>query len=248
MTNSQSDRLKNYMEAPSMGLGWTYIHTRASSLHRYFLERGIHLIFSKIPGPLGIVLRAAAYKPFFQSYSNTAFIESSTDLFYMNTIKCKKGVYIDKLCRIHASAASIELGENNRIMTGAYLCSYVSNANTGEGIITGSDCWIGINAVLASGQGGIFIGNNVLIGRNAAIVTGNHDFQRTDVPTTEQNYYGKPININDNVWVGANATLLGGVSVGEHSVIAAGSVVTEDVPAYTVAGGVPARKLSEIKN
>jgi acetyltransferase-like isoleucine patch superfamily enzyme len=234
------------MNDPSVGLGVKYIHTRASGLWRYFFERGIQLLCCWIPGPVGFFCRAVLYYCFFHRNSKMAFIEAGVELFYMDSISFGKGVYVDRNCRIHASKAAIKLGKNNRLLRGAYLCTYVSNARTGEGIVTGSECWIGVNAVLGSGQGGLFIGNNVLIGPNAVIVTGNHDYERADLSAVEQEYYGKPIRIGDNVWVGANAVVLGGVTIGEHAVIAAGAVVADDVEPYTVVGGVPAKKIRDI--
>ncbi|MFZ2633420.1 MAG: acyltransferase [Desulfosalsimonadaceae bacterium] len=241
-----TDGLQNYMEDPSVGLGLKYIHTRASGLWRYLLERGTQLLCSWIPGPVGLVFRAALYHRFFHRDSKLAFIEPGVELFYMDSICFGKGGYVDTHCRLHASKAVIKLGNNNRLMRGAYLCTYVSNARTGEGIVTGSECWIGVNSVLGSGQGGLFMGNNVLIGPNAVIVTGNHDYERADLTAIEQEYYGKPIHIGDNVWIGANAVVLGGVTIGDHAVVAAGAVVADDVAPYTVAGGVPARKIRDI--
>lgn len=236
------------MADPSVGLGLKYIQTRASGWGRYFFERGIQLLCAWLPGPIGLIIRAACYRPLLQKGSGMGFIEPHVDLFYMNSILLKEGVYIDKYCRLHASKAEIVLGKNSRIMKGAYVCSYVSNARKGEGIQTGSGCWIGINAHVQSGQGGLSIGNNVLIGPNVVISTGNHDYEKTDLDATEQEFYGKPIRIGDNVWIGANAVVLGGVTIGEHAVIAAGAVVTEDVPAYMAVGGVPARKIRDIKS
>ena len=243
----EKDGLKNYMQDPSVGLGFRYIQTRASGVRRYLLERGIQLLCAWIPGPVGLVMRALLYRPFLHRGSNMGFIESNVDLFYMDSIRLRKGVYIDKYCRLHASNAEIILGNNNRVMKGAYIRSYVSNARKGEGIITGSECWIGVNATLDSGQGGLTLGNNVLIGPNVVIITGNHDYEKADLPSIEQEYYGKPIHISDNVWIGANAVVLGGVSIGEHSVVAAGAVVTRDVAPYTVVGGNPAKKIRDIQ-
>jgi acetyltransferase-like isoleucine patch superfamily enzyme len=240
------DGLQNYMKDPSAGLCFQYIHTRASGVWRYFFERGIQLLCSWIPGPVGLVLRMALYHFFFHRNAKMAFIEAGVDLFYMNAICFGQGVYVDRYCRIHASNAEIVLGNNNRVMKGAYLCTYVSNSRQGEGIVTGYDCWIGVNAVLGSGQGGLFMGNNVLIGPNAVIVTGNHDYESADLTAVEQEYYGESIHIGDNVWIGANAVILGGVTIGEHAVIAAGAVVAEDVAPYTVVGGVPSREILDI--
>lgn len=243
----EKDVLKNYIKDPSVGLGLKYFQTRASGLGRYFLERGIQLLCSWIPGPVGLVVRAVLYRPFLHKGSDMGFMESNVDLFYMDSILLHKGVYIDRYCRLHASESEIILGNNNRVMKGAYVCSYVSNARKGEGIITGSACWIGINTHLQSGQGGLTIGNNVLIGPNVVISTGIHDYEKTDLSALEQEFYGKPINIGDNVWIGGNAVVLGGVNIGEHSVVAAGAVVAGDVAPYTVVGGVPARKIRDMQ-
>jgi acetyltransferase-like isoleucine patch superfamily enzyme len=85
--------------------------------------------------------------------------------------------------------------------------------------------------------GGIDIADEVMIGPNVSIITSGHPLepsQRRSVTT------GKPIVIERNVWIATGATIIGGVTIGENSVVAAGSVVTKDVPANTLAGGNPA--------
>ena len=86
-------------------------------------------------------------------------------------------------------------------------------------------------------QGGIEIGNGVLIGHNVTLATLNHD-QR---PQFRQNIYPKPIKIGDNVWVGSNATILAGVTIGDGAIIGANAVVTKDVPPNSVVAGIPAK-------
>jgi acetyltransferase-like isoleucine patch superfamily enzyme len=132
-------------------------------------------------------------------------------------------------------------------MRGAYLCSYVSNARPGEGIVTGANCWIGVDSVLSAGQGGIFLGDNVLIASQAVLVCGNHDFENLDLATLDQTYYGRPIHVGNNAWIGAHVAVLGGVTIGDHAVVAAGAVVNADVEPYTVVGGVPARVLTQLR-
>jgi len=90
-------------------------------------------------------------------------------------------------------------------------------------------------------QGGIFIGNNVLIGHNVVLATIDHDLD----PASRRNHYA-PIRICDNAWIGASAVITKGVTIGQNAVVAAGAVVTRDVPANTVVGGVPAKVLRRL--
>ncbi len=83
--------------------------------------------------------------------------------------------------------------------------------------------------------GGIWLGDRVQIGPHVTIVTDNHDFANRSVLTC------KPVKIGEGVWIGANVTILPGVTVGENAVIAAGAVVTKDIPANSIVGGNPAR-------
>ncbi|WP_394919659.1 DapH/DapD/GlmU-related protein [uncultured Robinsoniella sp.] len=91
-------------------------------------------------------------------------------------------------------------------------------------------------------QGGIFIGDGSLIGHNVVLATLNHSLD----PAHRGDLIPAPINIGKNVWIGSNATVLAGVSIGDGAVIAAGAVVTKDVPGKTIAGGVPARVIKTI--
>jgi len=86
-------------------------------------------------------------------------------------------------------------------------------------------------------MGGITIEDNVLIGPKVNLVTENHPLD----PVNRRALVSKPIIIKRNAWIGAAATILPGVTVGENSIVAAGAVVTIDVPANTIVGGVPAK-------
>lgn len=240
------ERLRDYMTEAGPGALGQYLRTRARTPARYLLEQLPQWCLGFWPGLPGIAARTLGYRWLFGRGSAAPVVEAGVEFFHMDSIFLKESVYIDRGARLHASTAAITVGTCCRIMRGAYLCSYVSNAVPGEGIHLGPRCWIGINAVLASGRGGLRLGENVLVGPGAICVTGDHDFRRAHLASLDQEYLGRPITIGDNVWIGAGAVVLGGVTVGERAVVAAGAVVTHDVPPGQVVGGVPAKALATV--
>lgn len=111
----------------------------------------------------------------------------------------------------------------------------------------GKNITFGKNVFINSGcrfqdQGGIFIDDDALIGHNVVLATLNHGL----APDKRKDLYPAPIQIGKNTWIGANATILQGVTIGENAVVAAGAVVTKDVPANVVVGGLPAKVLKKI--
>lgn len=93
--------------------------------------------------------------------------------------------------------------------------------------------------------GGLDIADDVMIGPNVNIITASHPLEPSQRRTTT---IGKPIVIERNVWIATGATIIGGVTIGENSVVAAGSVVTKNVPPNTLVGGNPARVIRSISN
>ena len=92
-------------------------------------------------------------------------------------------------------------------------------------------------------QGGIEIGDGSLIGHNTTIATLNHDFN----PAKRANLHPSPVKIGKNVWIGSDCTILPGIEIGDGAVIGAGSVVTKNVPANSIAVGSPARVIKQIE-
>ena len=112
----------------------------------------------------------------------------------------------------------------------------------------GKNIRVGKNVFINSGccfqdQGGITIGDGVLIGHQVVLATLDHVLD----PDKRQSIIPRPIVIGNNVWIGSHSTILGGVTVGDNAVIAAGAVVTKDVPPNTIAGGVPAKIIKKIE-
>lgn len=91
-------------------------------------------------------------------------------------------------------------------------------------------------------QGGVVIGDDCLIGHNTVLTTLNHDLD----PTRRADMHPAPIVIGANVWIGSNAAVLPGVTIGDNAVVAAASVVTKDVPTDTVVVGSPARVVRSV--
>ena len=121
-------------------------------------------------------------------------------------------------------------GKNVNIERGAVFSSKVS---------LGDNSGIGINASLS---GKVLIGDNVMMGPCCTFYSRNHAFDRLDIPMCEQGYQDeKPIIIGDDVWIGGHVIVLPGVHVGNGAILAAGAVVTKDVPEYAIVGGNPAR-------
>ena len=94
------------------------------------------------------------------------------------------------------------------------------------------------------GRGGITIGNGVFIGQKCNLITINHDPN----PDNRSATYGRPIVIEDKVWIGINSTILPGIKIGYGSIVGAQSVVIKDVPPMTVVAGNPARIIKTIES
>lgn len=118
-----------------------------------------------------------------------------------------------------------------------FYTDFGKNITIGKNVFINSSCHF-------QDQGGIDIGDGCFIGHNVVLATVNHDIHPSN---NHKNHYA-PIKVGNHVWIGSNATILSGVNIGDWSVIAAGAVVTHDVPAMTVVGGVPAKILKKVTN
>lgn len=133
----------------------------------------------------------------------------------------------------HASVDNDELrlGDRTYVAAGAYL--------TGS-LRAGADCSINPYAVV---RGDVRLGDGVRIGAHSSILGFNHTMDDPDLPVFRQPLTAEGIRVGDDVWVGSHVVILDGVTVGDHSVLAAGAVVTKDVPAGAIVGGNPAKLL-----
>lgn len=116
-------------------------------------------------------------------------------------------------------------------------------ADFGKNILFGKNVFINAGCHFQD-QGGITIGDGVLIGHNVVLATANHAL----APSKSRKLNYAPIVIGDNVWIGSNAVILQGVTIGQWAVVAAGAVVTKDVEPYTVVGGIPAKFIRRVED
>lgn len=127
-----------------------------------------------------------------------------------------------------------EIDESVTVFTPLYI-NYGKHTKIGKNVFINFDC-------VFLDLGGITIEDNVLIAPKVSLLSEGH-------PTSIEERYSlipKPIHIKKNAWIGANATILQGVTIGENAIVAAGSVVSNDVPENTIVGGIPAKILKTI--
>ncbi len=121
--------------------------------------------------------------------------------------------------------------------------SYSCINNAVGDVVIGEYTRIGIHNTII---GPVCIGSHVNLAQGITISALNHNFEDSSKRIDEQGISTKPVVIDDDVWIGANAVILPGVTIGKHCVVAAGAVVTKDVPDNCLVGGVPAKILKKI--
>lgn len=157
------------------------------------------------------------------------------------TFRRRKGLTIGDFTNI-SPLARIRISKSSNIKIGSH-CDIADSAMliTGSGsIVIGDHCSVNPFSVLY-GDGGLSIGNGVRIASHVVIIPSDHVFKDRDVYIYKQGYTMLGINICDDVWIGAGARILDGVTIGKGAVIGAGAVVTRSIPEYGIAIGVPAK-------
>lgn len=127
------------------------------------------------------------------------------------------------------------------IQVGVKIVSSVQMWGAGK-IDIGKDTYIGHEVLLLSGKSSISIGREVDIGPRVTIVNGTHKIDMLNLRSAGSGY-SKEISIGSGVWIGAGSTILNGIKIGKESVVAAGSLVNEDIPEKVIAAGVPCKPI-----
>ena len=140
----------------------------------------------------------------------------------------------DEVRELLSELFGYEVPQSLRVFPPLYA-DFGKNITVGENVFINACCHF-------QDHGGVMIGDGCQIGHNVVFATLDHG----TAPEDRGAMYPAPIRLGKNVWVGSNSTILRGVTVGDNAIIAAGSVVTKDVAANTVVGGVPARHIRDI--
>lgn len=149
--------------------------------------------------------------------------------------QCGRNVRIDMGVCI-TGWRNISLGDNVSIMRHSSLYAHDGALRIGSNVSINSNC-----CIAPANGGSVLIGDNVLIAQNVVIRAADHGHESIDIPIIRQGHRGGEIVIEEDVWIAANAVILRDVTIGAHSIVGAGAVVTRDVEAHSVVGGVPAR-------
>lgn len=167
----------------------------------------------------------------------------------MKSIKQSFGHFIDKIQSVYANYKSQEI---NKLLGGGRIL-YPYTIQGVENIEMGDNVTVGVGSTIFTTGAKLIFQGHFISGPHLTIITGDHmsvPGKFIDMVTSEDKQasgraeeYDQDVIIEEDVWCGANVTILKGVTVGRGSIIAAGAVVTKDVPRYSIAGGVPAKTI-----
>lgn len=173
-------------------------------------------LLNVIPGNIGIFLRRIIYKLIFNN--------------------CGKKLTLDPNVKI-TGFKNIKLGDHVQVSINSSI-----HAHNGGKIIIGDRFGMNTNSTIGAADGGeIIIGNDVMIAQNVVIRASDHEFKDIHIPISQQGHSGGKIIIGNGCWIAANVVITANVEIGEHSIVAAGAVVTSNIEPYSIVGGVPAK-------
>jgi acetyltransferase-like isoleucine patch superfamily enzyme len=221
-----------------------YLRSKTGKPLNYVASETLQALLGWVPGVVGIGLRGICYKLVLRADGLPA-IEDHVRINRAEDIVLGRGVYIDHGVYLHGAPGGLSIGDSSWIMTGCRFHVFNYRGIPQAGIRIGKHTFIGEGSIIR-GQGGVVVGDNVLFGPRVSVLAVNHVFTDPNRPIMEQGITAEGIRIDDNCWIGAGATILDGVTVGRGACVGAGSVVTHDVPAHSLAVGVPARVIRDL--
>ena len=201
----------------------------------------VTLFSSWVPGALGLALRRLLYPILLGGCGSKPTIGQNVVLRHPHKIHLGDGVIVDDNCLLDAK------GANNKgiiIGDGVFLGrNTILSCKDGD-IVLDDGVNIGFNSQISSGSS-VRVGKDGLLASYCYLIGGGHESGDPDRPFQEQRAESQGIVLEDNVWLGAGVKVLDGVTIGADSMVGAGAVVAEDIPARSVAAGLPARVLRQ---
>jgi acetyltransferase-like isoleucine patch superfamily enzyme len=206
-------------------------------LGRLILHESVVLATSWVPGALGLVLRRITYPWLLGSVGRNVTFGYGVVLRHPHKVHLGDDVVVDDLVVLDAKGTTnhgIRLGKGVFLGRGTILSCKDGDITLGDHVNIGFHSEIFSGSQVTVGPYGLFAAYTYLVG-------GGHEFDKAGVPVIEQQRQSRGITVGANVWLGAGAKVLDGVTLGDDVVVGAGAVVTQDLPAGSVAVGVPAR-------
>lgn len=201
-------------------------------------------LFQNLPGAIGIFLRNLFYHLLFKKIGKGVSFGKSITIRHPYKISIEDNVVIDDNCMLDAK------GLDNKgiiIKEGVYIGrNSILSCKNGT-IIISKNVNIGFNCDIFSASK-VKIGENTLIAAYSYIIGGGHNYERTDISIAEQEKHSHGIEVGKNCWIGAGASVLDNITIGNETIIGAGAVVTKDIPPYSIAAGIPAHVIKSRKN
>lgn len=194
------------------------------------------------------VSRGYYYKLRLKESTGLVFVGKNVIIRNPQLIKAGRNLTVKDNASIQAlSHSGIQFGDNVMIGQQTIIeCTGVIR-HLGEGLKVGNNSNFGDYNFIGV-RGPVEIGNDVLFGPRVCIYAENHVFIHLDIPIRKQGETRQGIRVEDNCWIGSGAIILDGVTIGTGSVVAAGAVVTRDVPPFSVVAGIPARLIQTRAN
>jgi acetyltransferase-like isoleucine patch superfamily enzyme len=222
-----------------------YVRAQAPGFGDYLLQGLVTTLLGGLPGLPGLALRSLAYR-LIMRMDGYAALEPHVRLRQARNIRLGRNVYLDERVYLHACQQGIEIGADTCVMHMTELHVFNFRNLPHAFIKVGRGCFVG-ESVVVRGQGGVTIGDAVLIAPQVKILAVNHQFADLDRAVLDQGISSRGIVIEDGAWIGAGAAVLDGVRVGAGAVIGANAVVTRDIPPHCVALGAPARVVRDLR-
>lgn len=189
-----------------------------------------------------------------ENLKNNHKLKRFVDVLVMNQTETRPRWYIRLLAPLYQhrgrhsvihSSVRMDTPPYRKFSLGSYsvIESFSCINNAVGDVIIGDHTRVGLHNTII---GPVTIGSHVNLAQGITVTALNHNFNEAGKRIDEQGVSTTPVTIGDDIWIGANAVILPGVSIGAHSVVAAGAVVTKDVPPHSLVAGVPAKIIKEI--